>query len=144
MVLLALEEARVETVVCRLQQLDNGRGLRDIFDAQRASASKRGFEHRVQAMMHRLTFRRTDATESYGGRQHTADAEMEERRECFVAGHTKRARDEAKRRCEVTVELVARKPCAGLDERVVAKAACGNIEQRTALGPAGACGDVTP
>src|SRR5688500_1861893 len=142
--LLALEQARVQAILRRAEQLEQRCGLRDIVDAERASAGERRLELAVQPIMDRLALARTDAAEAHGRRQRTAQPEVEERRERFVAIDAERTRDEAERRCEVAVELVACEARARVDKHSVAEAARGDVEQRTALRTTRARRDVTP
>lgn len=130
--------------MCRLQQLDERRRLRDVLELQRARANERGFERLVHAMVDRLAFTRTDAAEAHRRRQCAAQPEVKKRSKRFVARHTERAGHEAKSRREMTVELVARQPCACVDEQLVTKAPRGDIEQRSALRSARACSNVAP
>jgi hypothetical protein len=69
---------------------------------------------------------------------------VQERRECPVARHTERAGDKPEHRREVTFELLLGQPCARRDERVMAKAARRDVEQRATLRSARAVRDMVP
>src|SRR5439155_12195605 len=101
---LALEEARVELIVCALDELDERRRLRDVRECERPTTGERSLERGMEMQMQSLRFARARAAEADGGREQPTQAKMQERRERFVAIDAQRPRDVAERRREMAVD----------------------------------------
>ena len=131
-----LKQARVETVLCSLPKVEQGRGLRYVCDGQVLALGKNCLRARGQPVLQCLPLHRPGNAQPDGSCHQSPQVLKEKQTSCSKPAHTQSARDRAEGRRKMAQWKTLGRP-ANLDGM---EDSSGRGEERPALEAAGAVG----